>query len=160
MYVLFLRPVDFPVSFSNRETRGTLGIVLQEVLWSIRGSYSTIRSLPLTNVNWHSDPWPATVTAMPVRPFTNSMTLIPSLTLTEIRVVSMERLQRVCHANRERLPFRTPDSVLLFGTCLYSNCWDQLSGTCRVFTRVFTLNILRYFLDFAKHYGQKRCNVS
>ena len=32
-------------------------------------------------------------------------------------VVSMEHLQRVWHASRERLPFRTPGSVPHFGTC-------------------------------------------
>ena len=32
------------------------------------------------------------------------MTLIPTLTLTELRAVSMEHLQRVWHASRERLP--------------------------------------------------------
>ena len=51
--------------------------------------------------------------------------LIPSLTFTELQVVSMERLQRLWQASRERFPFRTPGSVLLLGTCLCSNCWDQ-----------------------------------
>ena len=36
------------------------------------------------------------------------MTLIPSLTFTELRVVSIEHLQRVWLARMERLPFRTP----------------------------------------------------
>ena len=31
---------------------------LREVLWSIRGSCWAIWSNPLTNVKWHSDPWP------------------------------------------------------------------------------------------------------
>ena len=47
-----------------------LEIVIQEVLWSIRGSYSAIWSLPLMNVKWHSDPWP-TVTSQPIRLSTN-----------------------------------------------------------------------------------------
>ena len=57
--------------------------------------------------------------------------------------------------NYERFPGSicngTPGSVPLFGTCLCSNCWDQvyISRTCRVFTRLFTLNSPRYFLDFA-----------
>ena len=46
--------------------RGTLEIVIQEVLWSIRGPYSAIWSLPLTNVRGHSNPWP-TVTSQPIR---------------------------------------------------------------------------------------------
>ena len=46
------------------------------------GSYSAIWNIPLTNVKWHSDPWP-TVTSQPIRLFTNFMTLIPSLTFTD-----------------------------------------------------------------------------
>ena len=37
----------------------------------------------------------------------------------------------------------------LLGTCLCSNCWDQFPRTCRVFSRLFTLEIPRYFLEFA-----------
>ena len=36
---------------------------------------------------------------------------------TNCAPVSMEHLQRVWHASRERLPFRTPGSVPHFGTC-------------------------------------------
>ena len=93
-----------------------LEIVIQEVLWSIRGSCWEIWSNPLTNVKWHSDPWP-TVTSLPIRLSTNSMTFLPSLTFTELRVVSMEHLQRVWLASRERLPFRTTGSVPHFWTC-------------------------------------------
>ena len=89
-------------------------------------------SFPL---KWHSDPWP-TVTFQPIRLSTNFMTSIPSLTFTELWVVSKEHLQRVWLASRERLPFRTPGSVPLFGTCLCSNCWDQIPTPW-------------YFLDFA-----------
>ena len=113
----------------------------------MRGSYS-IWSNPLTNVKWHSDPRP-TVTSQTIRLSTNFMTFIPSLTFTELWVVSMEHLQRVWLASRERLPFRTPGSVPLFGICLSSNCWDQIPRTCHVFTRLFTLNTPWYFLDFA-----------
>ena len=95
---------------------GTLEIVIQEVLWSIRGSCWAIWSNPLTNFKWHSDPW-TTVTSLPIRLSTNFMTFIPSLTFTESWVVSMEHLQRVWLASRERLPFRTPGSVPHFGTC-------------------------------------------
>ena len=51
----------------------------------------------------------------PILLFTNIMTLIPSLNSTELRVVSIEHLQRLWHANRERLPFRTPGSVPFLG---------------------------------------------
>ena len=36
-------------------------------------------------------------------------------------------------ASRERLPFRAPGSVSLLGTCLCSNCWDQIYRTCHIF---------------------------
>ena len=82
------------------------GLILSLAIWSN----------PLTNVKWHSDSWP-TVTNLPIRLSTNFMTFIPSLTFTELWVVSMEHLQLVWLASRERLPFRTPGSVPHFGTC-------------------------------------------
>ena len=39
---------------------------VQEVLWSIRWTYSVILSFPLTNGKWHSYPWP-TMTSQPIR---------------------------------------------------------------------------------------------
>ena len=73
---------------------------------------------------------------------------MPILTFIELWMVFMEHLRRMWRANRERVPFRTPGSVPLFGTCLYSNCWDQIPRTCHLFTRLFTLNTPWYFLDF------------
>ena len=64
------------------------------------------------------------------------------LALHRLWVVSMEHLQRVWHASRERLPFWTPG-------CLCSNCWDKIPRTCHVFTRLFTSNTPWYLLDFA-----------
>ena len=58
--------------------------------------------------------------------------------------VFMEHLRRVWRASRERVLFRTPGTVPLFGTCLCSNSWNQISRTCRVGTRLVTLNISRY----------------
>ena len=40
-------------------------------------------------------PWPVTVTPQPIRLSANFMTLIPSLTFTELQVVSLEHSQRV-----------------------------------------------------------------
>ena len=88
-----------------------LEIVIQDVLLPIRRSYLAIYSLLLTNVKWHSCPRPVTVNFQPIRLFTNYMTLIPSLTFTKIRMVSVEHLQRMWHANTKRLPFWTPESV-------------------------------------------------
>ena len=91
------------------------------------------------------------MTSQPIRLSTNFMTLIPSLTFTELWVVSMEHLQRVWLASGERLPFGTPGSIPLFGTCLCSNCWDQIPQACHVFTQLFTLNTPGFFhtFDFA-----------
>ena len=36
-------------------------------------------------------------------------------------------------------------------TCLCSNYWDKFPRNCHVFTRLLTLNIPRYFLEFACH---------
>ena len=65
-----------------------------------------------------------TVTFHPIRLSTNFMTLIPSLTVIELWMVSMEHLQLVWHTSSERLPLRTPGSVLLWGACLCSDYWD------------------------------------
>ena len=144
MNVLFWVPGDFPVSYWNEDSpwnawkRHSGSFMVDTGIWS----------LPLTNDKWHYGPWPVSVTSQPIRLSTIFMILILSFTFTELRVVSMEHLQRVLHANRKRLPFRTPGSVRLLGTCLCSNCWDQFYRTCRVFSRLFTLNTLRYFLNF------------
>ena len=55
---------DFPISFWGI-TRGTLEVDIQLVSWSIRGSYSAIWNLPLTNAKWQSDPWRVSVTSKP-----------------------------------------------------------------------------------------------
>ena len=153
MNVLFWGQGDFPVSYSNRDTSWNPWNRRSGSFMVDTGSYSAIWSFPLTNVKWHSDPWRPTVTSQPIRLSTNFMTLIPTLTFTELRVVSMEHLQRVWHASRERLPFRTPGSFPHFGTCLCSNCWDQIPRTCHVLTRLFTSNTPWYFLDFAFFYS-------
>ena len=79
--------------------------------------------------------------------YTDFMT-VPYLTLTELREVSMEHLRRVWHAG-SAYPFGHLVPSLLLGTCLCSNCWDQITRTCHAFTRLLTLNNQWYFLDFA-----------
>ena len=82
--------------------------------------------------------------SQPIRLSTDFMTLIPSLTFTELWVVSMDHLQRLWHASRESLPFRPqfwnllvlqllrPNSLTL--PCLYSTFHFQyplvLSRVC------------------------------
>ena len=146
--VLFWGSGDFPVSCSNRDTSWNTWNRHSRSFMVYTGILLAIWILPLTNVMWHSDPWP-TVTSQPIRLSTNFMTLIPRLTFTELWVVSKEHLQRVWHVSGESLAFRTLGSVPLFGTCLCSNCWNQIPRTCHVLTRLFTLNTPWYFLDFA-----------
>ena len=50
----------------------------------------------LTNFKWHYDPWPVTVTSQPIRLSTSFMTLIPSLTFVELRVVSNPNIYNGC----------------------------------------------------------------
>ena len=72
--------------------------------------------------------WPLTNSDYPTdQTFQQPMTLIPNLAFTELWVVSTEHLQRVWHASRARLPFRTPGSVPFCGACKCSDCWDQFS---------------------------------
>ena len=61
----------------------------------------------------HSEHRRVAVTSQPIRLVTNFMTLIPSFTCTELRVVSMEHLQRVGHASKERLPYPPPPPPLV-----------------------------------------------
>ena len=129
MNVLFWGPGDFQVSYSSRDTSWNAWNRHSGSFVVDTGAYSAIWSIPLTNVKWHSHPLP-TATFQPISLATNFVTFIPSLTFTELWVVSRENLQRVWHASRERLPFRTPGSFPFFGTCLCSNCWDQISRTC------------------------------
>ena len=72
----------------------------------------------------------------------------------------MEHLQRVWHASRERLTFRIPGYTPppFLGTCLCSNHLDRFSPTCRVFSRLFTFNTPRYFLDFASFSETQLCH--
>ena len=63
--------------------------------------------------------WPLPNSDFPTRLSTNFMTLIPALTFTELYdSFPWSILQRVWHASRERLPFRTPGSVPIFWLAL------------------------------------------
>ena len=155
MNVLFWGPGHFPVSYWNGDTSWNAWNRHSRSVMVDKEILLAICSIPLTNVKWHSNSWP-TVTSQPIRGSTNLMTLITSLTLTELWVVSMEHLHWVWHAGRERFLFRTPGSVPFFGTSLCSNCWDQIP---HVFTRLFTLNIPWYFLDFASWFWKFRAEI-
>ena len=61
MNILFLAPGDFPVNYSNRDTSWN---AWNRHSWSFMADteiiFSKLWGLPLTNVKWHSDPWPVT----------------------------------------------------------------------------------------------------
>ena len=44
-----------------------------------------------------------------------------------------------------------------FGTCLSSNCWDQFSRSCRVFSRRFPLLSIGTFLTFLNNMAKSPC---
>ena len=84
MDVLFWGQRDFPITFSNRDTPRTLEVVIEEVLWSIRGSHQTIWSSPLTSVKCHSVAWTNTMAPTSDQTLHQIMTWIPNLTFYRI----------------------------------------------------------------------------
>ena len=98
--------------------QGTLEFVIEEVLWSIRGSYQTIWSFPLTNVKWHSVTWPYTMTT----PYSSDF--VPNPTFYWI-LSGFHRTFATCVACRQGM-LTPPDTWSRpFGTCICSTCWDQ-----------------------------------
>ena len=84
-----------------------LEIVIEEVLWSIRGSYQTIWSFLSQMLN--DILWPDHIQWQPP----TDQTLYRTRPFTEFWVVSIEHLRRVWHADRGRLLLRTPGPVPL-----------------------------------------------
>ena len=120
-----------------------ISYVIQELLWSIRGSYQTIWSLPLTNYKWNSAARPITVTtSQPIRLFINFMTFISSLTFTELWMVSIEHFQRCgmpawnTYHSRHLVPS-------LYRAYISSNCWDHDIPDFSPQISLCTLSILR-----------------
>ena len=94
---------DFQISFSNRDTSRNAWNRHWGSLWSIRGSYQTIWSFPLTNVKWHSVTWPYTMTT----PYWSDF--VPNSTFYRI-LSGFHRTfaTGVAYADRGRLLLRTP----------------------------------------------------
>ena len=89
-----------------------------EVLWSIRGSYQTIWSFPLTNVKWHSVTWPDIMTT----PYWSDF--VPNSTFYRI-LSGFHRTFATGVACRQGT-LTPPDTWSRpFGTCICSTCWDQ-----------------------------------
>ena len=111
--------------------QGTIEIVMEEVLSSIRGSS------PLTNVIWHSVAWPYTMTTLHRSEFMPIHNLLPNSTFY--------RIIRGLHRT-----FSTDVACQLLRTCICSTCWDQsFPRTYRYFSGLCTSNIPWYFLEFA-----------
>ena len=102
------------------------------------GVSSTLWSLPLPNITWHSGTWPYTMTPsidQTLHQFANLLpnwTLLPVLTLLQNFGGFLRTLQRVRLVNRGRLLLWTPGSIP-FGTCIWSNVETILSWTCHVY---------------------------
>ena len=114
--------------------RGTLEIVIQEVLWSIRGSYSAIWSLPLMNVN--------DILTLDQLQWLPNRSDFPSIIHDLDTDLNLHRITSGFHgafASRVAMPagnaFPSGHLVLslLFGTCVMLLFrWDQFSWTCRM----------------------------
>ena len=176
MNILFLWRGDFPVSYSNRDTSWNAWNRLSGSCMVVSGIlfFFAIRSLPLTFWPLTNSDFPTDLTFDQFHDLdkvSEWVNWLFNVTINDISViyvtahrcagglkklglnptvVSMEHLQWVWHASREHLPFRSPGFVPRFGTCLCSNCWDQISRIRRVFNQTFTWNTPLYFLDFHK----------
>ena len=107
---------DFHISFSNGDIRReTLEIVIEEVLWSIRGSYQSIWSFPLTNVKWHSVTWPYTMKT----PYWSDF--VPNLTFYRILSGFNRTFATGVACRQGRLLPHTPGPVLLLRPILFPN---------------------------------------
>ena len=78
-----------------------LELVIEEVLPSIRGSFQTIWSSPLTNVKYHSDAWSYTMASTIDQTLTKQRPYYSTWPFIEWREVSIEHLRRVKHSDRE-----------------------------------------------------------
>ena len=91
---------------------------LRKFLWSIRGSYQTIWSFPLTNVKWHSVTWPYTMTT----PYWSDF--VPNSTFNR-NLSGFHRTFATGVACRQGT-LTPPDTWSRpFGTCICFTCWDQ-----------------------------------
>ena len=95
-------------------------IIIQEVLWS--RSYDLIQQYEVSLSRMLND-----ILTLDHLQLLSNRSDFPPISWPWYRAwpsTNYEHLQRMWHAGRERLPFRTPGSVTLLGTCLWSNCWD------------------------------------
>ena len=106
--------------------------------------------LPLPNIKRHSDPWPITVISHPIWLFHQLHDCDTELYLNQITSSFHGVIATgVACQQGTPIPFGTLVSVLTFWDLFFSKSWEHLPRTFRVFSRLFILNNLLYFLDFA-----------
>ena len=114
---------DFQLRFPGI-LEGTLGIVVEKVLLSIRGSYQTIWRSPLTNDKWHSVAWPNTMTTLYKSGFILICGLFsPNSTFSRIMKVFNRTFPTVVACWQKTL--NPPDTS--FWACIWSYCYDIFS---------------------------------
>ena len=158
---LFWEPGDFPVSYSNRDT--SLNV------WNRNwGSFMVDTEILFNNMKYPSHEcsmtfWPLTRCKNNAHWLFNRsdfpsifITLIPSLTFTELRVLIMDYLQRVWHVSRKWLPFRTPGSFPWFGNLLMLQLLRQVFPNLPFLFSIFYLeypSVLSRFCFIPYHWS-------
>ena len=95
--------------------QGTLEIVIKEVLLSIRATYQTILSSPLTNVTRHSVIWPYAMTTLLRSDSYQSVTFLLNWTFYRIMRNFHRIFATVWHAFKGCLPLRTTSYFPFWG---------------------------------------------
>ena len=130
-------------------------LVLEKVIWLIRGSCEIILSASLSNVIWQCGSWPHTGISSADQTLHYFLTLLPNWSLLRslnfywILEVSMKHLQSIFHNDRERWPLRTP-GLAPFVTCMCSNA--EIISCFRISKFCYSTGFLLYNVDHAHVY--------
>ena len=146
--VLFRGPRDFPVSYSNRDTSWNA--------WNRHsGSFMVDTGILFSNIKFPSHDVKDFLTLDQL--WLPNQSGFPPMSWIWYRLWPSPNYEwfpwSICNGSGMPAGNAYPSGHLVpsphFGTCLCSNCWDQIPRTCRDFTRLFTSNAPWYFLDFA-----------
>ena len=167
MNVLFWGPGDFPASYSNMDTSWNA--------WNRHsGSFMVDTGILFSNMKYPSHECKMTFWSLTNSDFPTNQTFHQFHDLdTELDLHRFDYEWfpwSICNGCGMPAGNAYPSGHLVpshhCGTCLCSNCWDQIPRTCHVFTRLFTSNTPWYFLDFAYctsprqplfHFSGKKC---
>ena len=106
-------------------------LIKSDSKWCIHLSRSLFLNYPFTNIKWHYEALPFTMTPSIDQTLNQTMTLLPNLTFTKLREVSIEHLQRL-------------SLIRILSRSICFTLWDQyFSHVCRDFSDC-TSNIPRY----------------